>query len=524
MYILKNAWKNITRNKGRNVLIGIIILVIAAASSITLAIRESANDIVKAYQEKNKIEATIGMNRESLMKNIRKDDSSQEDMINAFNDISGLTVEEIESYGDSEYVSEYFYTYELSVNAKNITEATDSLVKETTETTTETEKKSFGSGSFPGFPGGGEQIQRSTTTKKTEKIFNEKAQKGAFTLIGYNSYEDMKDFISGDYTISDGEVFSDFENAYVVISEELASLNSLKVGDTITFVNPNNTKKTYIATISGIYKENTDSSKDMNSMFTNSANEIITNTCLIKKILADDDSLEATITPTFIIKDVDSIEKFSEEVTTKGLSENYKVTSNVEEIESATESVDNVKVFATTFLVITLIIGGTVLVVINMINIRERKYEIGVLRTIGMKKSMLSLQFMTELIIVSIAALAIGAGVGASLSVPVANNLLANEIENASTKVEDIEKNFGKGMTPPGDMPMGENDSKKESFNGMKFGVATVNQVDSIEAVVDFKVLSKLFGIGLLLTLLSSLASMIAIARFSPLQILKERG
>ena len=51
MYIFKNAWKNITRNKGRNILIEIIIIVIAAASSITLAIRESANKIVTAYQE-----------------------------------------------------------------------------------------------------------------------------------------------------------------------------------------------------------------------------------------------------------------------------------------------------------------------------------------------------------------------------------------------------------------------------------------------------------------------------------------
>ena len=62
----------------------------------------------------------------------------------------------------------------------------------------------------------------------------------------------------------------------------------------------------------------------------------------------------------------------------------------------------------------------------------------------------------------------------------------------------------------------------KGNFND--FGIAKVNEVDSIDAVVDFKVLGQLLGIGVLLTLVSSLASMIAIARFSPLQILKERG
>ena len=523
MYIFKNAWKNITRNKGRNILIGIIIIVIAAASSITLAIRESADDIVGAYMKKNKIEATIGMDRKTLMDNLKKDDASQEDMINSFNDIDGVTVEEIKKYGDSAYVSDYYYTYDLSIDAKDITEATDSLVKETTTTKTTTSRKSFDRGDFPGFPGGGEQFSSSTTTKKTEKIFNKKAENGAFTLIGYKSYENMSKFVSGEYTIVDGEVSNDFESNSVVISEELANLNDLKVGDTITFKNPNDSTKMYEATITGIYKETTDSSKDMSSMFTNSANEIITNITFIEKILADDEDLEPTITPTFILKDVDSVEKFSAEVKEKGLSEYYKVTSNVDEIKSATESVDNVKIFATTFLIITLIIGGVVLVVINMINIRERKYEIGVLRTVGMKKSKLSLQFMFELLIVAIASLRIGACVGSTLSVPVSNKLLANEIANESSKYEDLGKNFGKdGMTPP-DMPE-SSDTKDKSFEGQNFGVAKVNKVESIDAVVNFKVLIELLGIGVLLTLMSSLASMIAIARFSPLQILKERG
>ena len=51
-----------------------------------------------------------------------------------------------------------------------------------------------------------------------------------------------------------------------------------------------------------------------------------------------------------------------------------------------------------------------------------------------------------------------------------------------------------------------------------------VETIDSIEAVVDFTVVMQLLGIGILLTLMSSLASMISIQRFSPLTILKERS
>ena len=523
MYILKNAVTSIRRSKGRNILIGIIIIVIATSCTITLAIRQSANNIISAYEEKNKIEATIGMNREYLMQSLRDGDKSQEEMINAFNAIEAVSEEDINKYGESKYVSEYYYTYELSVDAKDLTEATDSLVRETTEvkteTSTKTQTRSFPQGGSggpggpgrPGGNGGGSQTRtqttKKTTTTKTEKIFNEKAQDGAFTLIGYNSYEDMKDFINGNYTITSGEVSSDFDSNSCVISEELATLNNLSVGDTITIVDPKNTSKTYELTITGIYKENTSDSTNMVNMFTSSANEIITNVNFIKSMISNDEELKPTITPTFIIKDKDSVTKFADEVSEKGLSEYYQVTNNLSEIESATEVVNNVKVFATTFLIITLGIGGVVLIVINMINIRERKYEIGVLRTIGMKKSKVSLQFMSELLIVCIISLMIGAVAGSFLSIPVSNKLLENEIANSTSKYEDISKNFGRGERTENKNKIEEskttdenettdenketeaNTSKETSKDNKKsnekydFGLAQINEVNSIDEV-----------------------------------------
>lgn len=489
------------------------------------------------------------MDRKALTEALTSGDKTQEELIKEFNEIKGVTAEEIDKYGDSKYVTSYYYTYNISMNSSTIKEATDSLVKEKTETTTSTttttNKKttktnpSSNSSNRPNFPGGKPPSEggssttttttqrKTTTTRKTvEKILNEKAEKGTFSLVGYDSYEAMSDFISGTYTIVDGSVSSDFEGDNIVISEELATLNNLKVGDTITFVSPYTTTYTIKATITGIYKENTESSSDMSQMYSNSANKIITNSTFIKKILAGDAKITATITPTFFIDNIDNVDKFSEEVTEKGLSKYYTVTSNADEISKATESVDNVKIFATTFLIITLVIGGVVLMVINMINIRERKYEIGVLRTIGMKKSKLSLQFMFELLIVAIGSLLIGAGVGSYLSVPVANKLLENEIANSSSKVEDIRNNFGRPdfSSPENEDNTEAEDRRPDDFKNMNLGVAKVNEVTDINAVVDFKVLGKLLAIGVALTLFSSLASVISISRFSPLTILKERS
>ena len=405
------------------------------------------------------------------------------------------------------------------MNADGLEEATDSLVKETTTTTTKTEQFSNpGSpAGFPGRPGGDSSTTKksTTTTTKTEKIFNEKAQNGAFSIKGYSSYEAMSDFINGNYTITDGEVSSDFESNGCVVSEELATLNEVKVGDTIKLVNPDNTKLTYEFVVSGIYKENSDQASDMRNMFSNSANTIITNSNIVEKILGDDSELGVTVTPTFILTSSDVASLFSAEVKEKGLSEYYQVTDNTETVEASTKSISNVKTFATTFLIITLIIGGVVLFVINMINIRERKYEIGVLRTIGMKKTSVIGQFMFELLFVCIIGLLIGAGVGAMSSVSVANRLLENEISNASADMEDINKNFGGSM----------NGSRPDKPNNMKFnGIVNIEQVDTMEAVVDFKVLMQLLLIGVSLTVVCSISSCVAIARFSPLTILKERG
>jgi putative ABC transport system permease protein len=507
MYIFKNALVSIKRNVGRNVLIGIIVMVIAAASAVTLAIREAANKLVDAYDNKYNVEATLTVNRESVMGDMQSGTDNMESNIDKWNSITSPTIDEINSYGDSEYVTTYYYTYEVGMNGSGITAATDTINKTTTDTTTT--KSSEGK---PSFPGGEAPTTSTTTTMHSEKITTDNLT-GDFTVVGYSSYEGMSDFISGNYTITDGEISSDFDAYNCVISSELAELNSLSVGDTITLVNPNSSKKTYTLTITGIYTDNTSDSNTMDKMFSNSANKIITNTSVVEDIVSADSTLKTTITPTYILRSKYVADDFATEVSNKGLSSYYEVTNNISTIESETESITNISNFATTFLIVTLIIGAVVLLVINMINVRERKYEIGVLRTIGMSKVQVICQFVFELLMVSLIGLILGAIIGSYASVPVANKLLAQEISSSETQSQNVNSNFGHG-----------HDGSDSNMTGKINGVASVTQVDNINAVVDIKVLAELLGIGIVLTLISSTSAMISIANFRPLTILKERS
>lgn len=120
----------------------------------------------------------------------------------------------------------------------------------------------------------------------------------------------------------------------------------------------------------------------------------------------------------------------------------------------------------------------------------------------------------------------IGAGIGAASSVSVANKLLESEIENTQSQMQSINNNFGGGMEqgdqggPDAGGPGGGPGGGAEKFNG----VANINQINDINAVVDFAVLVELLGLGIALTLISSSSACIAIARFSPLEILRERS
>lgn len=533
MYILKNSLISIFRNKGRNILIGLIILTIACASTVTLAIRNTANNIVKNYEEANDLIATISFDRRQLMEQFKGGQDAQRENIEAFNNIESFTIDNVKTYGESEYLKGYYYIYSTSLNSDTLSKATDSFEYEVEDTQTSTSTNTTttttpgtggsGGGNRPGMPGGldkGTMSERHTMTEKhtttvitktKEKFESSRNLTGDFQLDGYSSYDAMTNFIEGTYKVTEGEMITDFNSYQCVIGSELATLNEVTVGSTITLKNPT-TEKNYDFTVTGIYTDNNDNDESAR-MYSQSANTIITGSGVIELLVADDSTLVTNITPSFILKGEEDIETFTTEVKEKGLSEYYTINTNLDELQNATKSIENVKTFATTFLLITLIISSLVLFVINMINIRERKYEIGVFRTIGMSKFKLTLQFIVELLLVAAVALIIGAVAGGFLAKPVGNMLLENEIETTQGEQQQISENFGKGGRP--DIPRME-----MQFNNR----GQVEQIDSIEAIVDFTVVMQLLGIGILLTLMSSLASMISIQRFSPLTILKERS
>lgn len=70
MYLIKNALRCIGRSKGRNILIGIIALVIAVSACIGLSIRQAAESAKTSALEGMSVTATISYDRASAMGNM----------------------------------------------------------------------------------------------------------------------------------------------------------------------------------------------------------------------------------------------------------------------------------------------------------------------------------------------------------------------------------------------------------------------------------------------------------------------
>ena len=247
---------------------------------------------------------------------------------------------------------------------------------------------------------------------------------GDFTLTGFSSDTAIANAANGTFTMSSGEVFGygESDNGKVIISKALADFNDLKVGDEITVTNPSDTSTTYTFTISGIYKNSTSSNTSamgpMGGTSQDADNAIYTSVSTLKSLGLDadttanddDNNITTQLSYTYVLGSADDYETFASDVRQAGLDDTYTVQSaDVENHESSLVPLDSLAKFALTLLIVVLAVGA---VVLNLFNIRERKYEVGVLTAIGVKKVKVAAQFAIELLIVTMCGIALGVAGG----------------------------------------------------------------------------------------------------------------
>lgn len=519
MYIVKNALKCIVRSKGRNILIGVIVLVIATSACLGLSIRQAAESAKKETLNTLSVTGTISFDRQSMMSGMSGEGGFNRDSFSSMmGNASSLTLEEYQTYAEADSVQDFYYSLSASLNGSESLEPVSSEVSE--------EESISENGGFGGMMG--------------EMMSGMRGMQGDFSIVGYSGESAMTSFLDGTATITKGSIFAEGTEDYdCIISEELAVFNDLAVGDAVRVTNPNSEKEVYELNIVGVYSDSSsnESSLSMFGVSSDPANKIYMSYPALQAII--DSSEEAAVTETdeetgietsteirgtlagtYVFADTDAYYQFEEDVRTMGLDDSYIVSSpDLATYESSLMPLNTLSSMATTFLIVLLIIGVIILIVLNIFNVRERKYEIGVLTAMGMKKGKVALQFLTEIFAVTILSVMIGIGIGAVSSVPVTNALLENQVVSQQNEAAQVEENFGRGDMDS--IMSGIGDSGP--FGGFFSGNSEMSYVTEISSAMNMMVVWQMFGIAVFLTLMSGAASMLFVMRYEPLKILENR-
>ncbi|MCL1987935.1 MAG: ABC transporter permease [Firmicutes bacterium] len=195
---------------------------------------------------------------------------------------------------------------------------------------------------------------------------------------------------------------------------------------------------------------------------------------------------------------------FEAELRSKGLPENYAVRTDEAAFASIVAPVESLQNLAMTFLVVVVALGAVIMALLSVIAIRERKYEIGVLRAMGLKKQKVAFIIWAETVIITAICFVLGLTAGNFLSQPISDNILAGQLSNAEITATTLAERIA-----------------NESANGGETPNISGNL--QVDIAINFVTAAQILAISLLLASLVGIISVSQITKSEPIKILMER-
>ncbi|MDR2360636.1 MAG: FtsX-like permease family protein [Oscillospiraceae bacterium] len=470
MYILTNAMKNLLRNKGRNILIAAVTLVIIVSTVVTLTIGNASSKIIEDTRLRIGSKVNIDV------------DLAERGRLEKTGGMPEVGIDDFFSYAQSDYLSKSIFSVQLYLYSS---------------TTFAVGDDSKGQSEWESWDG------------------SSKSKAATIMLIGSSDPDILSDFFTGGARgiMPGGRMFGGLNEC--IISYDLAELNGISVGDMIVttsiFVEP---EQTFELSVVGVYSDKTEAwpgpaYEDANFFLFNRRNEVITSLeTVMSRGFETDQGME--MHAEYYLKNPDNISKFEAEVRAKGLHPDYSVSINQEELDEITAPLSGMAGITSTFMFIILILGGIVLILLSFIAVRERKYEVGVLRAMGMEKAKVAAGILAEAIIISVICLFIGLGIGSAAAQPIADSILSGQVEIAAeetkAKSEDLKFLVMNGKTQ------------------FIAGLHGYTPISEIQVELDAKTIAQISMIALALAALSGVIGIAVITKYEPLKILRERN
>jgi putative ABC transport system permease protein len=318
------------------------------------------------------------------------------------------------------------------------------------------------------------------------------------TIIGSN---DPGSINGTTLSLSSGQLISGKSGSNdAMVSTSMASKNNLKVGSTFTAYSTT-------LTVSGIF----------NTGNNGLAGDIVVSLPTEQRLSGQSGDVTSAVAT------IDSLTNLTAATTEikNSLGSSASVTSALQQAQSATQPLDNIRTISL-YSLIGAVAAGTVIIFLIMIMIvRERRREIGVLKAIGASNFKVVLQFMTEAITLTIAGAVIGIIIGVAAGTPITHLLVSSQSNTSQATPGGATFTQGGGggggfhSIASGNGNFSLHDTSRGTFGEVK------NDFSNIQTVVGWSIV--LYGIGaaVIIAIIGSGAASLLIARVRPAEVMR---
>jgi len=486
----KRAWLNLTAKKGRSIL---LILVTSAIMLFVLAgllIRNAADTATSNAKQSVGATLTLSANREAAFKKMRSGSSTSKTSRPKLT-TSPVKLSDAKKIAKLSNIASYTATVSTSANAKGFSAISTS-----------------GSSSAGGMKGMG----GSTTSS------------GDIAISGVTSTSATSTFENSSSKITKGRgiTTADEGTNNVVIESELAKEDSLKVGDSIKLKATTGTKQTYTLKVVGIYKASASASTQQGPGATDPSNSVYTsytfaNTVKGAKYKNTADSV------TFNVSDPVKVRAAKKAGKALINTSKYSLTTDDSSYQTVKTSMANVKSFADKIVWLVAIAGTIILALIVILMIRERRYEIGVLLSLGEARWKIVAQFFVEMVMVLVVSIAIAGAGGKFVGNQLGKQLVSQQTTTATTSTMSTQQGPGGGGAPGGSTS-GTKPAGNMQGGGAPGSASSMSSQKQAELAINITVLDlvELGGFGLAIMFLSIMLASGGILRLQPKKVLIE--
>ena len=329
-------------------------------------------------------------------------------------------------------------------------------------------------------------------------------------ILDGNLYSELSpDFTEGKSKLIEGRNLTknDQGKNVAVIEKKLADKNKLKLGDKIK-IKGLDKKKTLELEVVGIYTaEKIKPNPMMDELqFFSPHNKIYVTTSTAEQMTASSskktDSLQKAV---YYLNDPINIESFKNDVKDSGINlDDFKLDANDYLYKQMMKPIENVGSFSKTIVIIVAIAGALILSLIINLSLKDRRYEIGVLMSMGESRLKIIAQLLVETMIVACIAFSISTFTGNVVAQKIGTNLLQNELKANEGKEEGSKTSGALSIVNGGVMD------------------AETQAIDKIDVGVNIRELEKLYLIGFVIVILATGIPTISILKFNPKTILSK--